>query len=98
MADFTEAVSLTLVHEGGYSNDESDPGGATNMGILQRDLPNIPIQTLTRPQAMEYYQQHFWPPLYDEITSQKLGSKIFDMGILFGLKEAVELIQQGVLQ
>jgi lysozyme family protein len=94
MADFNTAVVLTLRHEGGYVNDSNDAGGATNMGIEQRDVPGIPIQTLTVAQAIEYYQEHFWNPLYNGITSQDLASKLFDMGVLFGVKTAVMLLQQ----
>jgi lysozyme family protein len=97
VSDFDIAVNLTLIHEGGYVNDPCDPGGPSNMGILQSDVPDIPIQTLTRAQAIEYYKQHFWPILYNDIKSQAVGSKLFDMGVLFGLKEAIELIQQATM-
>lgn len=33
---FSEAVKAVLEHEGGFVNDEDDPGGATNYGISLR--------------------------------------------------------------
>ena len=97
MANFNIAVALTLKNEGGYVDNLSDPGGATNMGVLQRDLPNIPIQTLTAAQAMIFYEINFWKPLYDEIEDQFVANKLFDLGVLFGIGTAVEYIQ-GVLK
>ena len=33
MSDFNAAIPTVLAHEGGYSNDPADSGGATNFGI-----------------------------------------------------------------
>lgn len=96
MANPTEAINLTLKHEGGYSDNPADPGGATNMGVEQRDLPNVPIRTLTVAQAVAYYTEHYWKPLYAAIESQPVADKLFDFGVLFGVGTAVEILQ-GVL-
>ena len=96
MADFQQAVALTLQHEGGYVNDPADPGGATNMGITQRDLPETPIQNLTVAQAVAYYSNTYWKGLYSSLTSQQLANKLFDWGVLYGVGTAVKVLQ-GVL-
>ena len=96
MADFQQAVALTLQHEGGYVNDPADPGGATNMGITQRDLPETPIQNLTVAQAVAYYSNTYWKGLYSSLTSQQLANKLFDWGVLFGVGTAVKVLQ-GIL-
>ena len=93
MADPKIAIALTLQHEGGFVDNPNDPGGATNMGIEQRDVPNIPIKTLTVEQAVEYYREHYWKPLYSDISTQLLASKLFDMGVLFGIGTAVAQLQ-----
>ena len=93
MADFNQAVQLTLVHEGGYVNLPSDPGGATNMGIEQRDMPNVIIQDLTVAQATEYYFENYWKQFYSQIQSQPVANKLFDLGILFGVGTAVKFLQ-----
>ena len=36
-ATYDEALRRLLVHEGGYSNHPSDPGGPTNFGITIHD-------------------------------------------------------------
>ena len=93
MADFNQAVTLTLKHEGGFVNNPADPGGATNMGITQRDLPGIDIRSLTADVAMAYYRREFWLSYYNQIDSQAVANKLFDMGVLFGLTEAIMLLQ-----
>ena len=96
MANFEIAVQTTLKNEGGFVDNPADPGGATNMGVEQRDLPNIPIRELTVAQATEYYLNAYWKPLYSSITSQVVASKLFDLGVLFGIGTAVKVLQ-GVL-
>lgn len=93
MALFEEAVALTLAHEGGYTNNPSDPGGATNMGIEQSEV-SFPIQELTRAQAEQIYQRKYWNPLYAAIQSQDVANKLFDLGVLFGVGTAVKILQQ----
>ena len=93
MADFKQAVQKTLIHEGGYVNNPADPGGATKYGITQADMPDVDIKTITPEQATAYYTEHYWKPLYSQITDQLLGEKLFDMGVLFGVKTAVKMLQ-----
>lgn len=93
MADFNQAVQATLIHEGGFTDCASDPGGATNMGIEQRDVPSIPIQTLTVAQATAYYAQNYWKQYYSQINDQPTASKLFDLGVLFGVGTAVKFLQ-----
>ena len=98
MADFQIAVALTLKNEGGYVDNPLDPGGATNMGVEQRDLPDIPIRSLTIAQATTYYAQNYWKLYYSQIAAQLIANKIFDMGVLFGVGTAVMLLQQTLAQ
>lgn len=93
MADFNQAVTKTLQHEGGFVDDPRDAGGKTNMGITQADLPDIDIKELTMTQAVAYYSAHYWKALYSQISSQAVGEKTFDMGVLFGVGTAVRILQ-----
>lgn len=42
MSTFEKAIPQILLHEGGYVNHPSDPGGATNWGISLRFLQGVP--------------------------------------------------------
>lgn len=96
MADFETAVRKTLIHEGGFVNNPADPGGATKYGITQRDLPGTNIAEITEDDAVKYYTEHYWKPLYSQIESQEVADKLFDMGVLFGVKEAVKMLQLAI--
>jgi len=93
MADYKIAVQKTLIHEGGYVNNPNDSGGPTKYGITQKDMPGVDIQSITPDQAIAYYAEHYWKPLYSQINDQTLAEKLFDMGVLFGVKTAVKLLQ-----
>jgi lysozyme family protein len=93
MAKFEDAVQETLKFEGGYVYDPNDPGGETNMGITKRDYPDVDIKNLTVEQAKEIYRRDFWNSLYDEIISQPLANKLFDMGVNMGERRAVQRLQ-----
>ena len=75
-------------------DNPNDPGGATKYGVTQRDLPDIPIQTLTVAQATAYYLANYVKPYYSQIESQAILDKLVDMGVLFGVGEAVEILQR----
>jgi lysozyme family protein len=93
MADYKQAVQKTLTHEGGFVNNPLDHGGPTKYGITQADMPGVNIANITPDQAVDYYSQNYWKPLYSQITDQLLAEKLFDMGVLFGVKTAVKMLQ-----
>jgi lysozyme family protein len=96
VADLNQSIALTLKNEGGFVDNPNDRGGATNMGIEQRDLPDIPIRDLTVAQAFAYYQESYVKPWMNEIESQAVADKIFDMAVLLGIQTAVRLLQRAL--
>jgi len=96
MADINQSIALTLRNEGGFVDNPNDKGGATNMGIEQRDLPDINIRDLTIAQAVAYYQENYWKPWMTKIPSQAVCNKIFDMSVLLGIGAAVRLLQRAL--
>lgn len=93
---FDIAVNITLQHEGGFVDNIVDPGGATNFGITQADMPGQDMKLLTADQAVAYYREHYWKPLYEQINDQGIINKLFDFGVLFGIGEAAYLLQRGL--
>lgn len=107
MADFKTAVLITIDpnHEGGYQDDPQDHANwssgqigvgelvGTKYGITAVDMPGVNIKDLTPDQAVDYYAQHYWKSLYSQIEDQDVANKLFDMGVLFGVGEAVKLLQ-----
>jgi lysozyme family protein len=106
MSDFAIAVFNTLINEGGFVDNPADPGGRTNFGITQRDLvltmPGKDVATLTAADASQWYEtttqpQRYNNPLYWDIESQGVASKVFDLGVLFGVGTVVQFLQ-GILK
>lgn len=94
MSDINQSIRKTLVHEGGYVNNPHDTGGATKYGITQKDMPGVDMHTITEDQAIAYYKEHYVKDGYTQINDQNVLDKLFDMGVLFGVKEAVILLQR----
>lgn len=102
---FNYAVNIVLQHEGGYTNDLADPGGATNFGITQKELSlcyerlNIPesVKKLTNNDAKIYYKSEWWDKYhYDGINSLYIATKILDIAVNIGPYPAHTLIQKTV--
>lgn len=107
MADIRTAILITidLAHEGGFQNNPKDranwTGGqvgvgdlvGTKYGITTLDMPGVAIVDLTPDQAIAYYTEHYWKPLYSQINSQQIANKLFDLGVLFGVGTAVKNLQ-----
>lgn len=101
MAVFGPALEFALPHEGGYSNNPHDKGGATNYGITeatarrhgyQGDMWELPLETAGKIYAVEY-----WPGL-EAVESQAVASKIFDLRVNFGVAGGNRIAQQAANQ
>lgn len=91
--NYNFAVTELLKSEGGYTNDPSDSGGATNFGITIGDYRRYinkngtpdDVRRMTVAQAKAIYKTKYW----DAIDGDKLESGVdytcFDYGVLAGL-------------
>lgn len=103
--DIKAAISKTLVHEGGFQANPNDRANwssgkigegeliGTKFGITALDLPGTSIKDLTEDQAIAYYEEHYVKSGYAQIESQAVGEKVFDLGVLFGVRVAVGILQ-----
>jgi lysozyme family protein len=109
MTNFEIAVNETIdTWEHGYQCDSKDTGNwtggklgvgdlkGTNWGISASSYPALDIKNLTREQAVEIYHQDFWNPLYDQLTSQDVAKKVFDLGVNEGKAHGVKLLQLAI--
>jgi lysozyme family protein len=105
-AKFEAAYRFVQEWEGGFVDNPSDPGGATNHGISLRWLKSInadinadgavnadDIRALTPAQAKLYFYEHFWlfPGL--ERLPLRVGVVMFDGSVNMGLGRAIRLLQ-----
>lgn len=105
MAEFVPALQLVLYHEGGFVDNSSDIGGATNLGVSLRFYkkkinPNATlddIKNLTVNDAAALYKTYFWDRQpFGEIQNQKLADRVFDLVVNTGQAEGVTLLQRAV--
>lgn len=100
-----EALAFTFKNEGGYVNHPSDPGGATNFGIIQRNLdrwngahPELgfpgDVRNLTHEQATAIYRADYWR--WDDIAEPTIAIKLFDIGVNCGTGTSIKLLQKAI--
>jgi lysozyme family protein len=95
MANFEIAFNKTMENEGGFSNDPDDHGGITKFGISKKSFPDEDIANLTLERAKQIYKYAYWDKMHcDEIISQPLADKIFDLGVNLGCGRIVKIIQR----
>lgn len=99
-SSFALALPYVLKHEGGWSDDPDDPGGATNKGITLATANAHGIQTvdelrhITDEQVASIYRSGYWR--FDRILSQRVATKLLDMAVNMGLRTAIRLVQEAL--
>lgn len=99
---FEDIVSDTIKWEtggdksGAFTDDPDDSGRATKWGISQAANPDVNIKALTYKEAVDIYYTKYWNQLYDLIPDAQLAFKVFDMGVLNGVKVSVKKLQKAI--
>lgn len=109
MANCEKALEVVLKHEGGYVNNPSDAGGATNYGVSLRfllehlelgdfdhdgDVDIEDIKNMKKTDAIKVYQSQWWDKFkYGSIVDQTIATKICDLSVNMGAKRAHILTQ-----
>lgn len=101
MDHLVEALNQSLAHEGGFSNNAADSGGATNWGVteaLARKYDYVgDMRDLPRGTAIMIHTQEFWRPLHCGIIadlSPRIAYKLFDIGMNMGAHRAGTFLQR----
>lgn len=91
-------ISYTIDRwEGGYTDDPDDPGGETRFGIAKKYHPNVDVKNLTKEGAVAIYKAEYWDSLsLDQITSQRVRWKVFDLAVNLGVDRAARFLQVAV--
>lgn len=98
MARFEEALPWVLKHEGGWSDDPHDPGGATMYGITLATARHYDIATkeqlrdITQELVERIYLEGYWR--FDSVESQAVATKLFDMAVNLGPAAAARIAQR----
>jgi lysozyme family protein len=103
--NFEKALSLVLVHEGGFSDDKHDPGGRTFQGIIQTEydtyrrskgLPLRDVIKLEPAERDEIYRGNYWDPSRADALPAGLDYVVFDGAVNSGLSRSVKWLQRAL--
>jgi lysozyme family protein len=100
---FDTLIGPLLAVEGGYTNDPTDPGGATNFGITEATARAngylAPMQDMEQADAEAIYREVYWTkPGLDHIStlSQPIAAEMFDTGVNMGVSTAGKFLQRSL--
>lgn len=101
---FVRCLDIVLRHEGGFSNDPQDPGGATMMGITRATLAawrgapvtEEEVRALTEEEAREIYRANYWNVLRCDQLPAGLDLTVFDFGVNAGPGAGARLLQRAL--
>jgi lysozyme family protein len=83
--DAQSAISRVLGREGGFVDDPSDRGGATNFGISSKSYPNIDVTKLTKEQAAGIYKRDYWDAINADSLPEGVREMAFDAAVNQGV-------------
>lgn len=102
MARFDDCLHLILNFEGGFSDDPADPGGATNLGIIQTEYdryrdsirqPRQSVRGILESEARAIYLASYWTPTHADYLAAPLDVVIFDTAVNNGTGTAIKWLQ-----
>src|SRR3990167_9280119 len=101
-ANYEMALARLLVHEGGYTNHPSDPGGPTNFGITIFDYRKYvkPSATATDVKAMSLseakgiYRAKYWDAQRCDALPAGVDYAIFDYGVNSGIGRSGKVLRR----
>src|SRR5262245_44001463 len=99
---YNEALRRLLVHEGGYSNHPSDPGGPTNFGItihdyrkyIKPDATADDVRRMPVEQAKAIYKSKYWNVLACDELPVGVDYAVFDYGVNSGTGRAAKVLKR----
>lgn len=101
-SSYDEALRRLLVHEGGYSNHPSDPGGPTNFGItihdyrkyVKPDATAADVRAMRIDEAKAIYRSKYWDAMRCDDLPSGLDYAVFDYGVNSGNARAVKVLRR----
>ena len=104
-SNFDASLGLTLVYEGGWSDNPKDPGGATMRGITQavynadrrdRRLPIQSVRLITDAELRAIYRSRYWDLVQASALPIGVDYAVFDFAVNSGVSRASGVLQDVV--
>lgn len=103
--NFEASLRRVLVHEGGYVNHKSDPGGETNKGITARvydayrrkqGLVPRSVKFITDEEVSSIYRLSYWDKISGDDLPKGIDYCTFDAAVNSGPARGARWLQQAV--
>lgn len=102
--NFEECLRMLLVHEGGFVNHPSDPGGMTNLGVTKavyeawigHPVDEKTMRALTPASVAPLYRKKYWDVIRGDELASGLDYTLFDYGVNSGNGRAIKTLQECV--
>lgn len=100
-----ESLARVLAHEGGYSNNPKDPGGATMKGVTQRvydayrkskGLSMRSVKGIQTAELNEIYDRQYWDAVKGDQLPAGVDYVVFDGGVNSGPGRSIMWLQQAL--
>lgn len=99
---YDEALRRLLMHEGGYTNHPSDPGGPTNFGItiydyrkyIKADADANDVRNMTLDEAKSIYRAKYWDAQRCDELEPGVDYAIFDYGVNSGIGRSGKVLRR----
>jgi len=103
-SSYDAALARLLVHEGGYTNDSSDPGGPTKFGITIYDYrkyvkPNATaadVRAMKLEEAKAIYRSKYWDAQRCDELPAGIDYAVFDYGVNSGVGRSGKVLRRCV--
>lgn len=101
---YDEALRRLLVHEGGYTNHPSDPGGPTNFGItiadyrkyVKPDATAADVRAMPVAEAKAIYRKRYWDAQRCDELPAGVDYSVFDYGVNSGIGRSGKVLRRVV--
>ncbi len=98
--NFDQCFDKLIGHEGRYSNNPADPGGATMWGItvaVARANGYLgDMQMLSQAQAKGIYRTQYWLPIHADQLPDEVRFDVFDGAVNSGVAQSAKWLQRAV--
>lgn len=105
MSRFNDCLKFVLSMEGGYCDNPSDRGGATNCGITQGVYDEyrtsssqfrMPVVGISADEISAIYRSRYWKPVCGDNLPRGLDLVVFDSAVNHGVRQASKFLQRAL--
>lgn len=109
LSNWDKSFELVIHHEGGFTNDQRDPGnklpdgrqGSTNLGLTQKNweahvgqqVTQDDMKALTQEDVKPIYKKNYWDAVKGDDLPSGVDYAMFDLAINSGPNRAVKVLQ-----